>query len=149
MALMAHSSAGWEIRPHSRNDRAAIERVFLDCHTELPWRTEPGPDLNTLRYALKYSSVLVAHEKDAGGIGFIVFLTERCYVSHLFVDMNWRFCGVARGLLDVGRTLSSGPLQVDLDTQNTGALAAYAAMGWTETVSGGPNLGIQWRLTGP
>ena len=149
MALMAHTSAGWEIRPHNRDDQSGIEAVFLRCLAEFPWRRNRETELEALLYARKYSTVLVATEPDAGIIGFIILQSDKAYVSHLFIDQDWRFCGIARGLLSVARTLSQGPLQLDVDERNKGAIAAYAALGWTEKVRGGPDQRDQRRLVGP
>lgn len=146
---MSHRSAGWEIRPHSRDDRSDIQRVFLNCLTEFPWRQNPQREVDTLLYDLKYSTVLVATEPDAGLIGFIVLLTDKAYVSHLFVDPDWRLCGVGGGLLNVGRTLTSRPLQLDVDAKNYGALLAYQALGWTEAIANGHVRSNQRRLLGP
>lgn len=148
MALMAHASAGWEIRPHSRDDQSGIEAVFLKCLEEFPWRDRKA-ELEALCYTRKYSTVLVATEPDAGIIGFIILQSDKAYVSHLFIDLDWRFCGIGRGLLSVARTLSHSALQLDVDERNKGAIAAYSALGWTEKVKGGMHSRDQRRLTGP
>ncbi len=76
----------------------------------------------------------VATEEDAGIVGFIIVDPNSAYVSHLFVEADWRLCGVGTGLLAAARQASDKPLQLHVDELNTGALKAYQAIGWTEVM---------------
>lgn len=149
MSLKSHRSAGWEIRPHSREDRAGIASVYRDCVNEYPWQltSQDGSDL--LEYALCYTSCIVAEEAQAGIIGFMIFNSETGFVSHICVHPDWRFCGIGSGLHDVGKVLSTRPLQQQIDLRNRLGRAACAAMGWTELPPEDENSGWQIRLISP
>lgn len=148
MAMLTHVSAGWEIRPHSRDDHTDIERVFSDCLYDFPWR-DALKELEALHYSLRNASVLVASEPQAGVVGFLILHAGTRYFSHLFVERDWRLCGIAQGLLQVARGVAGGPLQLDVDTLNESAIATYRKLGWTEMVEHG-RLGYrQTRFQGP
>lgn len=132
-----------------RSDNAGIERLFRDCLTTFTWRGQETEEVIRLRHALSVSDCLIAREEHAGIIGFLVLERRKSYVSHLFVDSDWRLCGVGSGLLDVARDLARASLQLDVDVQNEGAVRAYRAMGWTEKVGSGPSRPGQRRLSGP
>jgi len=72
------------------------------------------------------------------------------YIDHLFVDRDWRFCGVARGLLEVARQQATGPLSLDVDAENMGARRAYEALGWQVVAStSSTGKARQMRLVSP
>lgn len=147
MEMLRHPSAGWKIRPHTREDHPEIERVFVACLREFPLRNA-AHEVNSLHYVLRNASVLVATERQAGLIGFLAMQAEAAYVSHLFVDADWRFCGVGSGLLSTARGVSGKPLCLDVDEYNHGAIAVYEHLGWTETVDHGRPGPKQRRLRG-
>lgn len=149
MSLLTHRSAGWEIRPHTRDDRAGIKRVYDICMHHYPWQFSPDQSAESLEYALSYTSALVAIVPGAGVVGFMILNSETGFVSHLFVEPDWRFCGIGSGLLEVGKVLTARPLQQQLDVRNRIGRAACAAMGWTEMVSEGGSPGWQIRLIAP
>ncbi|MAN73403.1 MAG: hypothetical protein CME85_12655 [Henriciella sp.] len=149
MALMIHPAAGWTIRPYGREDNVDVETIFLDCLDAFPWRGGPVDELIRLRQTLRGSRCIVAEERKAGIVGFLTLERGKAYVPHLFVAQDWRFCGIASGLLDVARDLARAPLALDVDTQNENAIKAYQAMGWSEKV-GTPDVRPgQRRLAGP
>ena len=84
-----------------------------------------------------------------GLVGFLTLERSKAYVAHLFVDRDWRLCGVAAGLLDVARDLARSPLQLDVDIQNEAAFRAYKKLGWSEKVGATTARPEQRRLTGP
>lgn len=150
MVLLRHPAAGWEIRPHTRDDASGILSVFEVCLDELPRRKRKhASEFERLRYLLRTSTIPVAVEPSAGLIGFMVLQADAGYVSHLFVDPDWRFCGVASGLLNVGRSISGKRLCLDVDMDNPGALQAYERIGFQQTISHGLPGGHQKRLFGP
>ena len=149
MALLTHISAGWFIRPCVRSDQAAMEGLFLDCLDDFPWRVGPVDELVRLRQTLRVSRCLVAQEASAGLVGFLTLEREKPYVAHLFVDRDWRLCGVGAGLLEVARNLARAPLELDVDVQNEGARRAYEAMGWVEKVGASSSRPGQTRMSGP
>ncbi len=103
-----------------------------------------------LRRALGPQNALVAEEPDAGIIGFLTLQMAQGYVDHMFVDRDWRFCGVARGLLEVARVHVNGTLSLDVDTENLGARRAYEALGWQVVASTTANgKARQMRLVSP
>ena len=72
------------------------------------------------------------------------------YVDHLFVDEDWRLCGVGRGLLEVARYEAARPLILDVDMQNVAARRAYEKLGWHVVVDAKPlRPGQQVRLVSP
>lgn len=146
---MTHRAAGWNIRLRLTPDDAGIEAVFRDCLHDFPWRRTHDDEVIRLRQALVANHCLVAHERQAGVIGFLALERGKAYVSHLFVHRMWRLCGVGSGLLQVARDMARSPLQLDVDTQNEWALAAYRAMGWIEKVGPPPGMDGQRRLSGP
>ncbi len=150
MVMLSHSAAGWTIRPHTRDDAPEIERVFRGCLAEFPWRRTREPqEIERLHYLLRTSTVLVAEEADAGIVGFVILQAESAYISHLFVDMDWRFCGIGTGLLQVSRSIACNRLRLDVDVNNHEAQAAYERLGWQETVDQGrPGVG-QLRMISP
>ncbi len=150
MVMLSHDAAGWKIRPHTREDAEAIERVFRETFVEFPWRaTREARDTDRLRYLLQTSTVLVAEEDNAGVVGFLILQAEAAYVSHVFVAPDWRFCGIAAGLLKVGRSISGQRLRLDVDVDNEQAISAYTQLGWKETVDHGRAGVGQVRFIGP
>lgn len=149
MALFNHFSAGWSIRPYARADQVEMESLFLDCLDDFPWRGGPVDELVRLRKAIREARCLVAEEAQAGVIGFLTLEREKAYVPHLFVDRDWRLCGVATGLLEVARNLARAPLELDVDVENEAALRAYRAMGWVEKVGASTSRRGQTRMSGP
>ena len=149
MDLMSHLSAGWRIRLRRKPDNPDMETIFRNCLTAFPWRGQETEEVIRLRHAISVSISLVAYEANAGLVGFLVLEKPKAYVSHLFIDDDWRFCGLASGLLSVARDLARAPLQLDVDVQNEGAMRAYKAMGWVEKVGTNPTRPEQKRLTGP
>ncbi|WP_169711780.1 GNAT family N-acetyltransferase [Henriciella litoralis] len=149
MALMTHPAAGWQIRPYRRDDHVSLESLFLDCLVDFPWRGNKADETVRLRQCIRTGPCLVAEEKTAGLIGFLTLETANAYVPHLFVDRDWRLCGVGGGLLEVARDLARSPLQLDVDLQNEGAIRAYRALGWSEKVNARPSRPDQTRLAGP
>lgn len=91
----------------------------------------------------------VATEEQAGVIGFIILDPVSGYVSHLFVDEDWRFCGVGSGLLSAARIAADKPLELHVDDLNTDALRAYQSMGWTEAMETPQTRQGQKRLISP
>lgn len=102
-----------------------------------------------MRRTLLAAEVFVAEVRQAGVIGFVSLEGLSTYVPHLFVDRDWRYCGIGRGLLDVAREKVGGPLKLDVDRQNERAIAAYQAMGWRVAAPAGARRGHQIRLVGP
>ena len=120
------------------SDAQACIRIFRDCVAHFPWRGDIANYLPALKRALDMDATFLAHEPQAGVIGFITMQPATRYVDHLFVAEDWRLCGVGRGLISVARTEASGPLLLDVDTQNTAARSAYEALGWRMTADAPP-----------
>lgn len=133
--MYKHAGSGWSIRPFEADDVAACVGLFRDCLKDMPWRERNRGQYLILRRALGPSNAFVAEEPNAGIVGFLTLQLQQDYIDHLFVDRDWRFCGVARGLLEVARQTAAGPLSLDVDTDNLGAHKAYAALGWQVVAS--------------
>jgi len=133
--MYRHAGAGWSIRPFVATDAGACLAVFRDCLTDMPWRARNRGQYLILRRALTPPNAWVAAEPEAGVIGFLTIQRVQDYIDHLFVDPDWRFCGVARGLLEVARQSATGALSLDVDEENIGARRAYEALGWQVVAS--------------
>ncbi len=149
MSLFTHPGAGWSVRHWQREDYPQIEVIFKDCLTGFPWRQRDRDDLILLRQRLSSNVAFVAAEPNAGVIGFLTLEQSKAYVPHVFVDRDWRFCGVGTGLLTVARGFVGQPLQLDVDVQNKAAINAYIALGWKERAKAGRGRFEQVRLIGP
>lgn len=149
--MIAHAGAGWRIRRMYPRDGAACIRIFTDCVKDQDWRGPVTKYLDDLRHSMITGHTFVAEEPSAGVVGFLTMVATTTYVDHLFVHPDWRFCGVARGLLEAARDDAGESLVLDVDQKNAGARAAYAALGWRE-VAFRPRTRIpggQVRLMGP
>ena len=131
--MLTHPAAGWRIRPYRHVDAPRCRRIFEECLADFVWRGQPEPYLHALADSLHRARSWVAEEAQAGVVGFLTMLRDRPYVDHLFVQHDWRFCGVGRGLLETARTEAGEPLELDVDEQNVRGRKAYLAMGWWET----------------
>ncbi|MEX1250421.1 MAG: GNAT family N-acetyltransferase [Hyphomonas sp.] len=148
--MYKHPGAGWSIRPFSAADAGSCLSIFRDCLTQMPWRVRNRGQYMILRRALSPQAAWVAQEPDAGVVGFLTLQAPQDYVDHLFVAPDWRFCGVARGLLEVAHQGASGALSLDVDTENMGARRAYEALGWQVVAStGSGSKARQMRLVSP
>ncbi|MEM8616780.1 MAG: GNAT family N-acetyltransferase [Pseudomonadota bacterium] len=149
MTLMTHPGAGWTLRDWARDDYARMEAIFRRCLTDFPWRQNAADELIRLRRTLAQQTALVATERQAGVIGFLTLDQGKAYVPHLFVDRDWRLCGVGSGLLKAARDRAGQPLQLDVDGENTMAQKAYAHMGWTVIAPAGGRRSDQVRMVSP
>jgi GNAT superfamily N-acetyltransferase len=149
MSLMTHPGAGWSVRHWRREDYPRIEAIFKDCLDAFPWRGPAREEIIRLRQSLSANVAFVATEKRAGVVGFLTLEQGKAYVPHVFVDLDWRFCGVGSGLLKVARNFVGRPLQLDVDIQNTAAIEAYMVLGWRERAKVGRGRHEQVRLIGP
>lgn len=128
-----HPAAGWRIRQYRHVDAPRCRRIFEEAMATFVWRGQPEPYLHALADSLHRARSWVAAEPRAGVVGFLTMLNDKPYVDHLFVQEQWRFCGVGSGLLSVARDVAGEPLELDVDEQNIKGRRAYSAMGWTET----------------
>lgn len=149
MSLYSHPGAGWSIRHWRRDDYPQIEVIFRECLAAFPWRGSARDEVMRLRQALSANIAFVAEEKNAGVVGFLTLEQGKAYVPHVFVDGDWRFCGVGSGLLQVARNFVGRPLKLDVDIQNAAAIEAYTALGWREQAKVGRGSREQVRLVGP
>jgi GNAT superfamily N-acetyltransferase len=149
--MYKHPGAGWSVRPYQAADSNACLAIFRQCLIDMPWRVRNRAQYMILRRALGPDNAFIAEEPEAGIIGFLTLQRPQDYIDHLFVDDDWRFCGVARGLLDVARQHSAGPLSLDVDAENLGARRAYEALGWqvVASTSGSSGKARQMRLVSP
>ena len=149
MSLLTHPGAGWSVRHWRREDYPRIEVIFKDCLKGFPWRGPERDEIMRLRQTLSANIAFVAVEKQAGVVGFLTLEQGKAYVPHVFVDLDWRLCGVGSGLLQVARKFVGRPLQLDVDIQNESAIEASTALGWRERAKVGRGRNDQVRLIGP
>ena len=114
-----------------------------------PWRGPERDEVLRLRQTLSAIVAFVSVEKRAGVVGFLTLEQGKAYVPHVFVDPDWRLCGVGSGLLQVARGFVGQPLRLDVDIQNESAIEAYTALGWREQAKVGRGRHDQVRLIGP
>ncbi len=131
--MISHPAAGWRIRLYRHVDAPRCRRIFEEALATFVWRGDPDPYLHALADSLHRARSWVAEESNAGVVGFLTMLNNKSYVDHLFVQEDWRFCGVGRGLSEVARIEAGEPLELDVDAQNINGRKAYLAMGWVET----------------
>ncbi len=146
-----HDSAGWSIRRWSLADSKPVLRIFDDCLAEFPWRTDKAAYRRDLVRACASHSIFIAEEPSAGVVGFMLADLAEGYVPYLFIDIDWRLCGIGTGFLALARRLCGKPLTLDCDAGNTAALAAYEALGWQVAVGAPGRKGRfrQIRLVSP
>ncbi|MEO0881105.1 MAG: GNAT family N-acetyltransferase [Pseudomonadota bacterium] len=125
-----HPNAGWVIRPLMQGDVGQALGVFETCLAEFPWRESFAKERAHLFQSAVNSDVLIASEAQAGVVGFMVADLSTGYVSHLFVDLDWRLCGIGSAFLALAREASGQPLVLDVDEGNSGGRAAYESLGW-------------------
>lgn len=130
--MITHPAAGWRIRQYEHADAPRCRRIFERAVAEFAWRGSSEQYLPALAESLRGELSWVAEERNAGVVGFLTMLRYKPYVDHLFVEADWRFCGVGRGLLHVARAAANRPLELHVDRKNVHARRAYAAMGWEE-----------------
>lgn len=147
--MIDHPAAGWRIRAYVPEDALCCVRVFDGCFDEFAWRGARTPHVDPLLTALEESFAWVAEEPNAGIVGFLTMIPERGYVEHLFVDADWRLCGIGRGLLETARLVARRPLTLTVDAENRRAREAYAALGWSAVASGGRGARAWLRLVSP
>jgi len=149
MSLLIHPGAGWSVRHWRREDYPRIEVIFKDCLKAFPWRGPERDEIIRLRQTLSANVAFVAVEKQAGVVGFLTLEQGKAYIPHVFVDLDWRLCGVGSGLLKVARGFVGQRLQLDVDVQNESAIEAYLALGWRERKKVDRGRHEQVRLIGP
>ena len=149
--ITSHPGAGWRIRAYTHGDLRGVLRVFRQCLQAFPWRGSFGRERAELVRGSVGRSIFVAEEPQAGIVGFLVVDLAEGYVPYLFVDLDWRFCGIGKAFLAIARDQARRPLMLDVDEPNMAARAAYKALGWRETAEARANrAGVrQIRLVGP
>ena len=144
------NAAGWSIRRYEYGDLLACSRIFKRGVMGFNWYKRTLVTTRHLRASLDEGIAWVAVEPKAGVVGFITLYEKDAYIHYLFVDPDWQFCGVGRGLLEIARARIGRPLDLKVDCPNKHARAAYAQLGWHETGKRGLQDGVEWvRLRGP
>jgi ribosomal protein S18 acetylase RimI-like enzyme len=143
MVNLHHKGAGWTIRNWEPDDSQAIMNLFTDCLKDFPWRGDPLTYQRQLMLDAVRCPVFVAVEPKAGLIGFMIVDLSAGYISHLFVDRNWRLCGIGRDMLALAKRNGRAQLKLDVDVQNKAARAAYEKLGWQVLVDAKPPRGDQ------
>lgn len=113
-------------------------QIFRSCLKAFDWRPH-STNIRPLLFSLARFESWVAEEPNAGIVGFLTMEPVEAYVDHLFVDQDWRLCGVGRGLLQAARRRAGRPLTLTVDAENRFARGAYQALGFEplETASDG------------
>ncbi|MEM1150122.1 MAG: GNAT family N-acetyltransferase [Pseudomonadota bacterium] len=131
--MITHPAAGWRLRPFKEADTADCEYIFGACVSQFTWLPAPqiAPQswVDTRRKVTTWVAE-VGDPDDAEVVGFLMLSGRTAYVNYLLVDLDWRFCGIGQGLLDLARDHAGVPLTLDVDEENTRALAAYRALGF-------------------
>ena len=131
--MISHDGAGWQIRPFRPTDGEDCQAILTGCLEDFPWRGRPEVSVKQLSAALGRGLCWVAEEPCAGVVGFLTLIEDKAYVDHLFIDADWRFCGIGRGLLETARSFLGEPLTLSVDRGNHRAREAYEALGWAPT----------------
>lgn len=128
--MISHPAAGWRIRAYEDRDRADCEEVFHGCVAQFSWMNDPQAVPDAWVDTRRKVQTWVAEVGDNDVVGFIMLSGRTAYVNYLLVETDWRFCGVGQGLLDTARDHAGVPLSLDVDEENTRAIAAYRALGF-------------------
>ncbi|MEO0817425.1 MAG: GNAT family N-acetyltransferase [Pseudomonadota bacterium] len=141
--MITHHAAGWRLRPNTEDDRPSCEAIFADCVSQFTWLPAPQAAPQSWTDTRRKVTTWVAEVGDPAApdvVGFLMLSGRTAYVNYLLVDVDWRFCGIGQGLLDLARDHTGVPLSLDVDEENTRAIAAYRALGFapikTEKVDG-------------
>jgi len=130
--MLTHPAAGWRLRLYEESDKAACEQIFADCVRQFTWLAVPKPAPESWVDTRRNVTTWVAEvgEDHPEVVGFLMLSGRTAYVNYLLVDLDWRFCGIGQGLLDLARDHSGVPLTLDVDEENVRAIAAYRALGF-------------------
>lgn len=143
-------AAGWTVRRFAREDAHACVKIFRGCLSAFAWRERPQIYVRPLIASLHRSESWVAEEPNAGVVGFLTLEHDAAYVDHLFVEADWRLCGIGGGLLQAARRHAGRPLELTVDRENRFARGAYEAMGWIATGErGGRGMNAWLKLQSP
>ena len=135
--MITHPAAGWRIREYKAQDRFDCEDVFADCVSQFTWLAEPQAAPSEWVDTRRYINTWVAEvgEAETEVVGFLMLSARTAYVNYLLVELDWRFCGIGQGLLDVARDFTGVPLTLDVDEENIRAIDAYRALGFAPVSS--------------
>jgi putative acetyltransferase len=137
-------------------DRAEIIELWLASWTA----AYPGIDFETRRgwfdehlSLLKTQGCTTLAARDGAGklAGFVIFNRVSGWLDQFAVHPAAFGTGIARALMREAKRLSPGSLQLDVNADNSRALAFYAREGFDRTGEGvNPNsgartLGLEWR----
>lgn len=130
--MITHPAAGWRIRAYEDSDRIACEAVFADCVSEFTWMNAPQTPPGVWQDARRKLVTWVAEvgEEQPEVVGFLMLSGRTAYINYILVDVDWRLCGIGQGLIDIARDHAGVPLNLDVDEENTRAIAAYRALGF-------------------
>lgn len=130
--MITHPTAGWRIRAYETRDRQACEHIFAGCVSQFTWLAQPFHAPRQWVNTRRRLATWVAEVGDEPGevVGFLMLSGRTAYVNYLLVDLDWRFCGIGQGLLDVARDYTGVPLSLDVDEENIRAIQAYRALGF-------------------
>lgn len=149
--MITHPAAGWRIREYQSQDRYDCEDVFAECVSQFTWLAEPQAAPSQWVDTQRYLSTWVAEvgETETEVVGFLMLSARTAYVNYLLVELDWRFCGIGQGLLDVARDFTGVPLTLDVDEENIRAIEAYRALGFapvsTRAVGGRRQIRLEGR----
>ncbi|MEL7128592.1 MAG: GNAT family N-acetyltransferase [Pseudomonadota bacterium] len=146
-----HDGAGWSLRPFEERDFRQVHAIFRTCFAAFPWRGRYRlSNSSDLGRAIGAHTTWVAEEPYAGIVGFMIFEPRTGYVSHVFIDQDWRLCGISTAFLKAARQKVGHALSLDVDERNRTARRAYAALGWKVAAkTPHPRNSDQIRLIGP
>ena len=130
--MISHPAAGWRIRAFEEKDRNGCEAVFADCVSEFTWLSSPPAPPTAWSDARRKLVTWVCEvgEEQPEIVGFLMLSGRTAYISYLLVDIDWRLCGIGQGLIDTARDHAGVPLSLDVDQENTRAIAAYRSLGF-------------------
>ncbi|MEE9380134.1 MAG: GNAT family N-acetyltransferase [Hyphomonadaceae bacterium] len=138
------NAAGWSIRRYEREDLREVGEIFRRGIAGFHWYNRTLLTTKHLRASLEEGTAWVATEPRAGVVGFITLYERESYIHYLFIAEDWKFCGIATGLLAIARARAGTPLELKVDAANTHGRAFYTHLGWQETGERGDNGSNEW-----
>jgi putative acetyltransferase len=144
------------IRTEDACDRAELIELWLASWAA----TYPGIDFETRRewfdehlslLRTQGCTILTARTEPGSLAGFVIFDSVSGWLDQIAISPDAFGSGVARELMSKAKRLSRGFLQLDVNADNTRALAFYEREGFRRTGEGtNPNSGartlsLEWR----
>lgn len=135
----------WTIRQAREDELEACRRVFNRARRSVDaFGPDADLDRDAFLEAVRDEYILAALNAEGEITGFAGVYTPDAFLHHLYIDPDHHRCGVGRRLVDAACAICERPLRLKSLTENIGARAFYAALGWSERPDGGVSPDGEW-----